>query len=427
MSAPSRQAAEKPGSAPAQSKRETVLLHMPVDVRSTSLAIIAFVVCLGAMQWARDVLVPILLGLVLSYALTPVVNQIERWRVPRAVGAALVLGLIVAGFTWGAWSLSGEANALLDTVPQVTQKLRELIQGKQGSDSAIAKVQAAAAEIESVGDPMAPAASGPAGATSAAGQGASGPASAASPSPRRSVSASRQPAAARASTLGPTRVVVDRQGLDLRSYVLTGTLGVLALLGQIAIVLFVALFLLASGSNFRRKMVRLAGPRLSQKRVTIDTLNEITGQIQRYLLVQLGVSALVGLATWLAFFLLGVNQSAVWGVVAGVTNLIPYLGAILVGGASTVVALVQFGTVGMALTVGATSFAIHTLIGNVLTPWWMGRASRMSPFAVFVAVLLFGWLWGVVGLLLGPPILMVVKSICDRVDELAPVGELLGA
>ena len=213
----------------------------------------------------------------------------------------------------------------------------------------------------------------------------------------------------------------------MRSYVLTGTLGVLAFLGQTAIVLFVALFLLVSGSNFRRKMVRLAGPRLSQKRVTIDTLNEITGQIQRYLLVQLGVSVLVGLGTWLAFFLLGVHQSAVWGVFAGVTNLIPYLGAILVGGASTVVALVQFGTVGMALTVGATSFAIHTLIGNVLTPWWMGRASRMSPFAVFVAVLLFGWLWGVVGLLLGPPILMVVKSICDRVDGLAPVGELLGA
>ena len=179
MSVPPRQAAEKPGPAPAQSKRETVLLHMPVDVRSTSLAVIAFVVSLGAMQWAKEVLVPILLGLVLSYALTPVVNQIERWRVPRAVGAALVLGLIVAGFTWGAWSLSGEANALIDTVPQVTQKLRELIQGKQGSDSAIAKVQAAAAEIESVGDPMSATASGAAGATSAAGQGALRPASAA--------------------------------------------------------------------------------------------------------------------------------------------------------------------------------------------------------------------------------------------------------
>jgi predicted PurR-regulated permease PerM len=80
----------------------------------------------------------------------------------------------------------------------------------------------------------------------------------------------------------------------------------------------------------------------------------------------------------------------------------------------------------MALAVGGTSFAIHTVIGNVLTPWWMGRASKMSPVAVFVAILVFGWLWGVSGLLLGVPILLVIKSVCDRVDDFKGVGELLG-
>jgi len=97
-----------------------------------------------------------------------------------------------------------------------------------------------------------------------------------------------------------------------------------------------------------------------------------------------------------------------------------------VGAGSAVVALVQFGTADMAVVVGLISFTIHTLIGNVLTPWWMGRASRMSPVAVFLAVLVFGWLWGVAGLLLGVPILLVVKSICDRVEDLKPIGELLG-
>ena len=90
-------------------------------------------------------------------------------------------------------------------------------------------------------------------------------------------------------------------------------------------------------------------------------------------------------------------------------------------------ALVQFGTIEMALIVGAASFAVHTAVGNVLTPWWMGRASKMSPIAVFIAVLLFGWLWGVWGLLLGVPILLVIKSVCDRVEDLKPIGELLGA
>jgi predicted PurR-regulated permease PerM len=213
----------------------------------------------------------------------------------------------------------------------------------------------------------------------------------------------------------------------MRGYMLSGTLGALEFLGQVAVVFFIALFLLSSGNTFRRKMVKLAGPRFSQKKVTIETLDEIAEQIQRYLLVQLGVSVLVGLATWAAFFAIGMDQSAVWGAVAGVTNLIPYLGAVLVSAGSAIVAAVQFGTFEMALLVGGSSFAIHTLIGNILAPWCMGRAGRMSPFAVFVAVLLFGWLWGVWGLLLGVPILMVVKSVCDRVEDLKPIGELLGA
>ena len=213
----------------------------------------------------------------------------------------------------------------------------------------------------------------------------------------------------------------------MRGYVLSGTLGALAFLGQLTIVFFVSLFLLSSGNSFRRKMVKLAGPKLSQKKVTIETLDEITEQIQRYLLVQLGVSVLVGVATWLAFLAIGLDQAAIWGVAATVTNLIPYLGALLVGGGSAVVALVQFGKLDTALLVGGSSFAIHTLIGNLLTPWWMGRASRMSPVAVFISVLVFGWLWGVPGLLLAVPILMVVKSVCDRVDDLKPIGELLGS
>jgi predicted PurR-regulated permease PerM len=161
--------------------------------------------------------------------------------------------------------------------------------------------------------------------------------------------------------------------------------------------------------------------------VTIETLDEISEQIQRYLLVQLGISVIVGVLTGLVFVALGLRQAAVWGVVAGVTNLIPYLGAVLVGAGSALSALVQFGTPQMALLVGGAVLLIHAVVGNVLTPWWMGRAGSLSPVAVFVAVLAFGWLWGVSGLLLGVPILLVAKSICDRVEDLKPVGELLGA
>jgi predicted PurR-regulated permease PerM len=411
---------------------ERLHLHMPVDVRNVALVVIAVLASAFALQWAKAVVIPLLLGVMFSYALTPAVNMMQRFHLPRAAAAGLLLAAIVSAIGWGVWSLSDEASALVESLPQVAQKLRQTLQGqKQKPVNTIEKVQQAATEIEQAAEGAATSSS-----ASAAGDGASDSASA--PRASRSSSAASSGAGARTPRVEPispalpptprgvTHVVVEKPGLNIKDYLWTGTLGAFAFLGQCAVVLFITFFLLCSGDSFRRKMVKLAGPRLSQKRITIQALDEITNQIQRYLLVQLAVSVLVGVLTWLVFMAIGLEQSAVWGVAAGVTNLIPYLGAILIGGASALVAFIQFGALDMGVLVGVSSFAIHTVVGNLLTPWWMGRASRMSPFAVFVSVLVFGWLWGVWGLLLGVPILMVVKAICDRVDELNAVGELLG-
>jgi len=155
-------------------------------------------------------------------------------------------------------------------------------------------------------------------------------------------------------------------------------------------------------------------------------LDEITAQIQRYLLVQIFTSILVGVATWLAFLWIGLEHAAIWGIVSGVFNMIPYLGPVIVTGGTGLVGLLQFGTLGMALTVAGISLVITTLEGYLLTPWLTGRASRMNAVMVFVGVLFWGWLWGVWGLLLGVPIIMMIKALCDRVEDFKPVGELLG-
>ena len=155
-------------------------------------------------------------------------------------------------------------------------------------------------------------------------------------------------------------------------------------------------------------------------------LDEINSQIQRYLLVQIAVSVLVGVASWLAFRWLGLEHAAIWAIAAGVFNLIPYLGAVIITAGTALVALLQFGSLRMALLVGGVSLLITSLEGMLLTPWLTGRASRMNPVVVFVGVLFWGWLWGAWGLLLGVPIIMIIKSICDHVEDLKPVGELLG-
>jgi len=416
---PAHEEAHRPLPDPDEPPR--VLLHMPVDVRSLALIVLTVLASIYALHWAKAILVPILLGVMFSYALTPVVDTLQRWHVPRAVGAGVVLSTIVLVIGWGGWRLSDDATALIENLPQVAQKLRHAVETPPGkpTPSPIERVQQAANELEQA-------------AQQAASEAAAASAGTSTPGRRRAETTTTTTTTTSLPTApstppGVTRVVVERAAFNVRDYLWSGTLGVFSFLGQTLVVLFVTLFLLASGTTFRRKMVKLAGPRLSQKKITVQALDEVSVQIQRYLLVQLATSVVVGVATGLAFYALGLNNAATWGVAAGITNLVPYVGAVIVGFGSAVVGFIQFDSIDRALLIGASSFAIHAIVGNLLTPWWTGRASRMSPFAVFVGVLAFGWLWGAVGLILGTPILMVVKAVCDRVDELKPVGEFLGA
>ena len=397
-----------------------VLIHMPVDVRSLALIVLTVLVSIFALHWAKAILVPILLGVMFSYALTPLVDTLQRWRLPRALGAGVVVSAIVVLIGWGAWALSDDASALIETLPRVAQKVRHGLEGQRRKPTAspIENVQQAANELEQAAQQAASEASAAASA---------GTRQRAGTTTTTTTTTTSSAPATPATPAGVTRVVVERAAFNVRDYLWTGTLGLFSFLGQTLVVLFVTLFLLASGDTFRRKMVKLAGPRLSQKKITVQALDEVSVQIQRYLLVQLATSVVVGVATGLAFHALGLNNAATWGVAAGITNLVPYIGAVIVGVGSAVVGFIQFDSIDQAVLVGLSSFAIHAVVGNLLTPWWTGRASRMSPFAVFVGVLAFGWLWGAVGLILGTPILMVVKAVCDRVDELKPVGEFLGA
>jgi len=364
-----------------------LMLHMPVDVRNLSLALLALFASVALLHWASAVFIPIMLSLLLTTALRPAVDALQRWHVPRWLGSGVLLVALLTGLASAAWSLSDGAAELVNSMPVAAKKVRDSLRQRSGGDSALDTMQKAATQIEQ-----------------AATEG-----SAAAP-PRR----------------GVQRVVIERPSFNLRDYLWSGTMGLMSALGQLTVVVFLTFFSLASGNLFRRKLVRIAGSSLERKKITMQVLNEITAQIQSYLLVQVFTSVLVGLATGLAFWALGLENPAVWAVLAGVLNLAPYIGSALVTGASALVAFLQFGTLDMALAIGGASLVIHTLIGNLLTPWLTSRASSMSPVAVFVSVLAWGWLWGLWGLLLGIPVMMAVKAVCDRVEDLKAVGELLG-
>jgi predicted PurR-regulated permease PerM len=219
---------------------------------------------------------------------------------------------------------------------------------------------------------------------------------------------------------------VEPPPFSMGNYLMWGSIGIATAVGQIVLILFLAYFLLASGDLYRRKLVKIAGPSLTQKKITIQILSEIDRQIETFLLVQVFTSSVVAIATWLAFRAMGMQQAAVWGIVAGVFNSIPYFGPVLVTGATAGIAFLQFGNIHMAVLVGAVALVITTLEGFLLTPWLTSRTARMNAVAVFIGLLFWGWVWNVWGMLLAVPMMMVIKAVCDHVEDLNAFGELLG-
>jgi predicted PurR-regulated permease PerM len=380
----------KPSSAvrdPDSSGQDAIAIRMPVDVRSLALTVMAVLALVLVLQYAQAVIIPIVLGVLISYALEPIVASLTRWHIPRALAAAVVLLSMTAAGVCLLYALRTQASAIVEQLPEGARRLRRLVEhDRPTTAAAIQHVQKAATELEKAAD-------------------------AAAPPPPPS---------------GVQRVQVEASPINVSNYVVWGSIGVAGALGQLVLILFLVYFMLASGDLYRRKLVKIVGPSLTKKKVTLEILLDIDRQIERFLAVQLFTSTVVALATWLSFRALGVQQAAVWGLLAGLFNSIPYLGPVLVTGSTAVVAFLQFGNIHMTVVVSAVALGITSLEGFLLTPWLTSRAARMNAVAIFVGLLFWGWVWNVWGMLLAVPMLMVMKAVCDHIEDLKPVGELLG-
>ena len=362
-------------------------IRMPTEIRSVPLTVLAGLAVILVLQYAQAFLIPVVIGILISYALEPIVGWMERRRVPRALAAALILLTLVGGTGWLLYGLRTQASAIIEQLPTAARRLRQTVeQDRPKATSAILQVQKAATELSKA-------------------------ASATAPPPPPS---------------GVQRVQVEAPPINVSDYVWWGSIGMLGALGQVVLVLFLVYFLVSSGDLYRRKLVKIVGPSLSDKKITLHILGDIDRQIEMFLLVQVFTSTVVALASWLAFRALGMEQAAMWGVLAGLFNSIPYLGPVVVTGGTSLAALLQFGNLRMALVVGGVALLITSLEGFLLTPWLTSRAAKMNAVAVFVGLLFWGWVWSVWGMLLAVPMLMVMKAVCDHVEDFKGVGELLG-
>ena len=363
-------------------------LRIPVHVnaRGLSLGIIATVAFVWALQWSQKFMVPLLLGIFLAYTLNPLVLWLERIRIKRAIGATLVTVAMLVLMAGVADRVHKQFFNIIDELPRITQKVtRVLSNAGDGQPGTIAQVQAAAAQIEQ--------------ATSSVGGDAK----------RRRA---QSPAA------GSSIRVMD--------WVLAGSMGLMSFATQATMVVFLVFFLLLAGDTFKRKLVKLTGPSLSRKKVTVHILDDINTSIQNYMFMLLVTNLLLSLLMWVALRAIGLENAGAWAVFAGLMHVIPYFGPLLITVATGLAAFMQFESLRMVLLVTGSSLAIATLVGTVIATWMTGRIAKMNPTAVFVSLLFWGWLWGMWGLLLGVPVVVIIKVVAERVEGMEVLAELLG-
>ncbi|HZH48890.1 MAG TPA: AI-2E family transporter [Nitrospira sp.] len=362
---------------------------MPAYAWSLAQIIVATVAIVFALRWAQRFFIPLLLGIILAFTLNPIVLWLERIKIPRAVGTALVMLALLGGGALATLSLRGQVQGILDQVPDAAGKLSAALRDMGEEPNTMQKVQAAAREIEQ--------------ATAKATDGA--------PTAQQKT---------------PARIVVEQPRFKLTDLLWTGSLGMFGLIGDAVMLLFLIFFLLLGGDTFKRKLMHVTGPSLSKKKITVSIVDDIGRSVQNYMLTLLAANVLLALLTWMAFHWIGLDNAGAWAVAAGVMHFIPYVGPALTALGASMAAFMQFGSLPIVLLTAGSSLAIATLVGTVIVTWMSSKVGKMNATAVFIALLFWGWLWGAWGLLFAIPIMGMVKVFAEHVEDLQPLAELLG-
>ncbi len=347
---------------------------------------LAVIIGVAALSLAQGFILPVVVSIVVALALARVVRRLQR-LMPRWIASALVVIVLIAVLCAMVYLLSDEAARAIAQLPTATRTLRQafrvMITRQQGP---LSQLQRAIDELE-----------------------------------RAATESTDRPQ----TPTGVTPVQVVEPPVDFNNIMWLGSQGVVWVAAQLTLVIFLVYFLLAYGDLFKRKLVRMSGDTLARRKVTVQLIDEIGENVAKSISHLTMTSVLVGVATSIALYLMDVRYAGLWGLAAGLFNFVPYVGPLVVSVGLFLASLAQFGDIYTALLVSAVSMAITSVEGFLFTPIVFGRAARVNPVAVFIGFLFWGWLWGLWGMLLAMPLLLIMRTIADKVDDLAPLAELL--
>ncbi|MGE5516346.1 MAG: AI-2E family transporter [Bacteroidota bacterium] len=322
------------------------------------------------LYFAAELILPLLVALLLAIVLAPLMQRLRRWGVPRAAAALVLTATLVGGLGWGVEMLAAPAADWLHRAPQ---SLRALEGKLRPVKEPVEQVQRATEQVERL---------------------ASG---------------------------GNTNAVTVRPSSGFGSQ---AVLGAGVLMAQAAVVVVVLFFLLASGDRLIRQAARL--PRTPERRRRLVTVaRRIKQDVAAYLGTITLINAALGLVAGLALWALGMPNPALWGVLAGLLNYVPYAGALTTMAVVGMVGLLSFDELWRGLLAPAIILALHVAESDVVTPLLVGRRLTLPALMVFLSLTLWTWMWGVAGAMLAVPLLVVLKVAADHVELLRPLAPFL--
>src|SRR5581483_1506848 len=313
--------------------------------------------------------VPALLSVLLAYALEPAVELLMRARLPRILAVAVTFSVIAVMLGTVARRTVVEFNAFVSDLPSAVRNVQQTVAQAHSSTgpTVFERLQRAGTEIEqTAGQPP--------------------------PPPDE----------------GVVRVAPVAHRFDVRAYAFDAGVATVAASGKLLGVSFLTFLLLCTGDLFKQKLITLGGDTFARRKLTAEVIRAIDRQIQRYLVARLAISAIV------------------WGIVAGVLNVLPFVGPSVAVALISGAAFLQFHALTPTVIAWTAATAVAVLEGNLITPWLTSRAGEINTVAVFASVLFWGWMWDMWGLLLAIPIMVAIKAASDHIEPLQPVSELLG-
>jgi predicted PurR-regulated permease PerM len=381
-------------------KNESRLLRHLTGIRAAT-TILALAALILFLRYAKDLLIPMTAGLVIAAILGPLTERllpiVRSGAIAAAVSVLSVL-LLVGG---GAYLISDDLVVALERLPEMSRQIKERVALDPPSSNPVKKIAEAAQNLEeaaTMSSSPAPAA------TTAAG------------APQKSA---RAPAKADAAPAEP-------RPSWLRTQLLLGSTTILQGVAEVSVALLIAFFVLASGPMLRRKLFRASGYHRRQRQRFRRILYQSCKQVRLYVLILLVTNVAIAFATWAVFLLLGFDHAGLWALFAGVVHIVPYVGSIALAVVAAAFQYLSAGSVLQSVNYGIVILVVVSLLGTLLPTWLQSRTSRMNQVAIFVGVLFWGWMWGLWGLFLGAPIVVIMKVVCDNVTALRGAARLLG-